>query len=409
MGLLPTTTRPYRRSRWRRRLVRALILIFIIWNLTELHLIVRRLSETDTIYHEEPLRHERIYIAGVHWNNEIILRDYWNQAVIELSQKLGPENVFISIYESGSYDDTKGALKELDGELERLDVPRNITLSPVTHEDEILAPSGGGEGWIEGPTGEKELRRIPYLSRVRNLSLRPLEDLARQGITFDKILFLNDVVFSSSDVFELLDTNNGEYAAACSLDFSKPPRYYDTFALRDSQGHEALMQTWPYFRSASSRHAMKTMSPVPVTSCWNGIVAMPTAPFLASPPLRFRGIPDTLATSHLEGSECCLIHADSPLSAPQGVYLNPLVRVGYNGAAYDAVHPTRNWLSARRILQGLWINRLRRWTTTVWFKERTVRNRVARWMALGDRNREPGLFCVINEMQLLRPLGWAHA
>lgn len=138
-------------------------------------------------------------------------------------------------------------------------------------------------------------------------------------------------------------------------------------------------------------------------------VALPAAPFLASPPLRFRGIPDTLATSHLEGSECCLIHADNPLSAPQGVYLNPLVRVGYNGAAYDAVHPTRNWLSARRILQGLWINRLRRWTTTVWFKERTVRNRVARWMALGDRNREPGLFCVINEMQLLRPLGWAHA
>jgi hypothetical protein len=69
----------------------------------------------------------------------------------------------------------------------------------------------------------------------------------------------------------LLNTNQGEYAAACSLDFSKPPRYYDTFALRDSDGHKHLMQTWPYFRSSKSRAAMKSMSPVPVKSCWNGM------------------------------------------------------------------------------------------------------------------------------------------
>ena len=69
----------------------------------------------------------------------------------------------------------------------------------------------------------------------------------------------------------LLDTHGGEYAAACSLDFSKPPEFYDTFALRDSKGHEAVMQTWPYFRTYASRYAAQRSLPVPVTSCWNGM------------------------------------------------------------------------------------------------------------------------------------------
>jgi hypothetical protein len=192
------------------------------------------------------------------------------------------------------------------------------------------------------------------------------------------------------------------------MDFSKPPHYYDTFALRDASGHEAIMSTWPFFRDSASRHAMKSMSPVPVKSCWNGMVAMPAAPFTSKTPLRFRGIPDSLAASHLEGSECCLIHADNPLTSQHGVYVNPLVRVGYSGPAYVAVNPIINWLSPRTILQGLWTNRLRRWTSSPWLKERTVSNRVAQWAALSDENREPGQFCIINEMQILHPWGWGH-
>jgi hypothetical protein len=227
-----------------------------------------------------------------------------------------------------------------------------------------------------------------------------------------------------SDVYELLDTNKGEYGAACSMDFSKPPNYYDTFALRDSQGHEAIMQTWPYFGSAVSRHAMKYLSPVPVTSCWNGMgtipsslhtimtnplpVAMPAGPFLANPPLRFRGIPDSLAKLHLEGSECCLIHADNPLSVEKGVYLNPLVRVGYNGAAYAAVHPIINWVSAWRILQGLWVNRLSRLYDTSWLKGEATRKLVDSWRDLDSRNQEDGHICIINEMQVLHRYGWIH-
>lgn len=135
---------------------------------------------------------------------------------------------------------------------------------------------------------------------------------------------------------------------------------------------------------------------------------MPAKPFIASQPLQFRGISDSLAVSHLEGSECCLIHADNPISKQKGIYLNPLVRVGYSGPAYVAVNPILNWLTPRTILQGLWENRVRRWTSLTWMKEKFVQSRIARWAALSETNREPGSFCVINEMQILHPWGWTH-
>lgn len=183
-----------RRMLVRRRIIRILFLIFLAWNLIELHLILRRISEVDVIYRDQAPRKERIFIASVNWNNELILRSHWNQALVELAWRLGPENVYISIYESGSYDNTKGALMDLDAELERLQIPRTIVLSPVTHEDELAATPG--EGWIMTPSGKPALRRIPYLSRTRNISLKPLEELSERGITFDKVLFLNDVVFT---------------------------------------------------------------------------------------------------------------------------------------------------------------------------------------------------------------------
>lgn len=210
------------------------------------------------------------------------------------------------------------------------------------------------------------------------------------------------------DVLRLLNTNDGDYAAACSLDFSKPPYFYDTFALRDSQGHEAVMQTWPYFRSYASRYATEHFLPVPVSSCWNGMVSMPATPFLSNNPIRFRGISDSLGEHHLEGSECCLIHADNPLSTTNGVFLNPVVRVGYNGTAFDAIHSQYEELSLLDIWKGVWRNRILRWLTTPVFKEWVVRTRVQNWRQTHNSEEEPGRFCLINEMQVIHEKGWRH-
>jgi hypothetical protein len=185
------------------------------------------------------------------------------------------------------------------------------------------------------------------------------------------------------------------------------------------------MQTWPYFRSRASRTAIKNNLPVPVASCWNGmgmlhyfkylaqiinleVVAMTAESFVTSTKLRFRGTSDSLAAYHVDGSECCLIHADNPLSATDGVFLNPQVRVGYSGDAYQLVNPNGSWLTSWQILSGLWENRLRRWWTTPKLKEWTMDRRLRRWKRKDKRNSEPGNFCLINEMQVLVKNGWAH-
>jgi hypothetical protein len=176
---------------------------------------------------------------------------------------------------------------------------------------------------------------------------------------------------------------------------------------------------------------------------------MDASPFYASTsPLRFRGIPDSLAATHLEASECCLIHADNMLSAKKGVWLNPRVRVGYSIHAYQSVHPGAAlssvpegydeaeqegpWISAAEVFVGIWKNRFRRWLTTDVLKTGIVQHRLEEWRktirsstkegmpAAGEGSRtdnenleggledEKGKFCLINEMQVLVANGWAH-
>ena len=137
----------------------------------------------------------KIYVASTHWNNGKALHEFWNKAVLNLVEHVGPENIYISIYESGSWDDSKGALRLLDLDLERLGVQRTIVLDETTHADEITKPISD-TGWIETPRGKKERRRISYLADLRNKSLKPLIDLALNGVRYDKILFLNDVAFT---------------------------------------------------------------------------------------------------------------------------------------------------------------------------------------------------------------------
>lgn len=132
-------------------------------------------------------------------------------------------------------------------------------------------------------------------------------------------------------------------------------------------------------------------------------------------PLRFRGIPDTLASHHLEASECCLIHYDNPLD--KGVYLNPHVRVGYNPAAYQAVNPPGAWPSFSEKYRGVWWNRLFRLQLAYQLRIEhfEVTRRLSAWGAeqtsqptelstIGER----GAPCLINEMQVLAENGWAH-
>ena len=138
---------------------------------------------------------QKIFIASIHWNNEKILRSHWIPSVLGLVDHFGKDNVYVSVQESGSWDNSKGALRELDKALEQAGVRKRIILDETTHEDEIKK-SPAESGWIQTSRGAKELRRVPYLAKLRNLVLAPLQELAEAGEHFDKILFLNDVVFT---------------------------------------------------------------------------------------------------------------------------------------------------------------------------------------------------------------------
>lgn len=214
----------------------------------------------------------------------------------------------------------------------------------------------------------------------------------------------------------MIATRDGDYAAACSMDFSKPPQFYDTFALRDVSGEEAATQTWPFFLARASRNAMITNTPVPVKSCWNGIVVFQAEPFYGSKALSFRGIPDSLALRHLEGSECCLIHADNRLTRLHGVWLNPNVRVSYNPESDKIVRAeTGLWPTKKEKFVGIWKNRFARLVGIIprYIQEYRVGKRMKLW---GYETRDeahgeiPGAWshCLINEMQVLVQNGWKH-
>ncbi len=200
---------PFRRPRWLRRSWLRLGTFALLATLSVDFLLTIlispppwRVAPSSTATDTSITRRERVFIASMHWNNEYIIRSYWNAALLNLVRHFSAENVYISVVESGSWDDTKGALRELDLELEKLGVERSIEMHESTHEDEIgRIPRPHEEGWIWTSRGRKELRRIPYLAGIRNQVMDKLKQLAErtdgQGKRrFDKILWLNDVIFT---------------------------------------------------------------------------------------------------------------------------------------------------------------------------------------------------------------------
>ena len=189
----------------RKRSSRLFFLTLIVLFALDILLLLRSTSQASP--RDTPSANDRkptkIFLASTHWNNEARLRAFWNKAVVALADHFGPENIYVSIYESGSWDDSKGALRKLDAELEQLGVQRTIALEETTHAMEMSKPPAA-TGWIDTPRGKRELRRIPFLANLRNISLKPLANLAINGIRFDKVLFLNDVAFSVGLIYSVI-------------------------------------------------------------------------------------------------------------------------------------------------------------------------------------------------------------
>jgi hypothetical protein len=145
----------------------------------------------------------RVFVASMLANCAPLLRSHWIPSLLGLIDRLGPENVYVSILENGSVDDTRLLLQGLRSNLSVRGVPSSFRFEEsfrdgVAFEREgglltrLLGEEGTGDNWIWTDSGWFP-RRISYLAQLRNMVLEPLRQTSR---TYDKILFINDVIFS---------------------------------------------------------------------------------------------------------------------------------------------------------------------------------------------------------------------
>ncbi|KKZ62010.1 hypothetical protein EMCG_03471 [[Emmonsia] crescens] len=320
-------------------------------------------------------RNEKVFIAAsVYDKDGELAGGRWGENVLELTRLLGRDNVFLSIYENNSGPEGEAALKEFEGKVE---CKRSIVYEE--HMDINEVPH------ITLADGSERIKRIAYLAEVRNRALRPLDDPASDR--FDKLLYLNDVVFDPIDALQLLFSTNvdkggtAQYRAACAVDFINPFKFYDTYATRDLEGFSMGVPFYPWFSSAGkaeSRHdVLDQKDAVRVKSCWGGMVAFDAKFFqqqgkpeqagqdkasrrrkdnqpattslvpLTSSVARFRAEPDL----YWDASECCLIHADIQKQPDEsksepvdtGIYMNPYVRVAYDTQTLAWLRVTRRF------------------------------------------------------------------
>src|SRR4051812_27330089 len=148
----------------------------------------------QTVYHVEDLprdvQNQKIYIAAQFWTAEDVLVEFWLTQFLKLVHELGSNNIYVSILESGSLDNTDGSIQWLHQELIKQQVPCTVIIDPTTHTDAVKAGpvdehGHPKEGWIvpsdTQAEGIKRLRRIPYLSDLRNRGLEPLIEMHHRG------------------------------------------------------------------------------------------------------------------------------------------------------------------------------------------------------------------------------------
>lgn len=316
-------------------------------------------------------RSEKIFIAASLYDPDgDIAKGQWGAGVLELVNLLGPENVFLSIYENDSGSKGEKELREWEAQVS--------CDKSIVFEDHLDLES---LSTVTVPGGTKRIKRIEYLAEVRNRALRPLEDNPERQ--YDKLLYLNDVIFNPVDVLRLLFSTNvaedgiAHYRAVCSVDFINPFKFYDTYATRDLQGHGMGLPFFPWFSTAGSGDSRNDVlagkDAVRVRSCWGGMVAFDARffqsamtrsrerkslarevqrrqPEAGTTPVRFRASRDVF----WEASECCLVHADIQERPPNvdeitdtGVYMNPYVRVAYDSR-------TLSWLGTTRRFEKLY-------------------------------------------------------
>ncbi|PNS17474.1 Vesicle-associated membrane protein-associated protein [Sphaceloma murrayae] len=334
----------------------------------------RRASASSEPGRANPNKEQIFIAASVYDKDGSLISGAWGRNIVDLVDLLGPDNVFVSIYENDASQEASKALYAFRKQLKCENIVVNEHLNTTGLQHVIM------------PDGRRLLKRIAFLAEVRNRALAPLDDTNSpvHNTKFDKLLYVNDVVFDPIDAANLLLSTNADengrsnFRAACATDFINPFKFYDTFATRDLEGYDMGVPFYPWFAhagdAASRKDVLSQKDAVRVRSCWGGMVAFKASYFLNAPsgpppvapprqslslrrdernpgttqndmflPARFRAEEDPF----WDASECCLIHADiqqadaEDLKEDTGIYMNPFIRVAYDTR-------TLSWLSFTR-------------------------------------------------------------
>ena len=301
-------------------------------------------------------RNEKVFIAASLFDpGGKLLDGPWADAVLGLLDMLGTTNVFLSIYESESDSAGHFAHSMFNN---RVSCPHQLVYDTNFSMEDLPT--------VTLPDGSTRHKRMAFLAEMRNRALLPLREQA-MTTTYDRLLFLNDVIFDPVEAAQLLfSTNQDEsgratYRAACAVDFINPFKFYDTFATRDLDGFSPGVPFYPWLTNAGSgdsrRDVLSQKDAVRVKSCWGGMVAFDATPFLpesisGKSPQKFRAVDELF----WDASECCLIHSDLMLDSvsrdPQ-IFMNPYVRVAYDLRTLQWLHFTRRFERLYSVIHNL--------------------------------------------------------
>lgn len=266
------------------------------------------------------LLENRYYIAANLYNNENILPT-WIYEINRFIDYTGKENIYISIVENKSTDKTKKILSKWKSDLDKKGVNNNIKI-----------------GFKENIKKEND-ERITYLSFLRN---EVLSDLYKNN-NFTKIIFLNDILFVAEDIINIVSTNQENYDMVCAFDY-EGIGLYDIWVSRDING-KVLSPLYPYFQDNKSINLLNKMEPIPVYTCWNGLVVFNSDPFYRNN-ISFRHSKNNECYS----SECFLIAHDLSLLGYNKIYMNPKIKVAYKYSYYFLWKELLNWKIIKYIM-----------------------------------------------------------
>ncbi|CAE6470037.1 unnamed protein product [Rhizoctonia solani] len=281
---------------------------------------------------------KRTFIAINLLQNEELMPTLTRE-LIALIRVLGPDRVFVSVYENASMDLTVMHLRLLCKVLDALGTPYKVVAKGLT---ELQQKEHG--------------HRISRLSALRNAAMEPLQEL--NPLEFDNVLWLNDVFHCHTDVLELLLQKQKQGAVqACALDFGPKGLIYDRWVLRTMRGQPFYNYSdlvdffssditnkprpWvlPLAEDDNDKSALEKGNPFQVFSCWNGVTAFSASVFAPPVSLRFRtALNDANSTDGVtdKASECYLSSVDLWKAGMGKIMVVPRVRVAYSLDVYES-------------------------------------------------------------------------